>query len=617
MDLGPRISPSEVVQLYNERSKFAGVEQQILREITNLYQGDIVVPLPELGANEAPAVPNIARAGIDQIGQRIASGFPEISVRPSSMSRRSVARSRERRRAYYSFHEENKTKRKMRRRARYLMGYASAPVRLGVNFETSMPRWDVRSPVGMYAAPSGDPDEMIPSDVIFATRQSVGWVRKHYPEQYVQLVRGQDVNAGTPVDVLEYISAHDVWTVVCLRSSNDGSQWDFMNMPQDVHRAGSHAALSWYPNRVGVPLVVVPGAITLGPQRSPYHQIKGMYQASAEMDAWARHATAKGINAETWFIGINGQTPVIEQAADALNSIPGIVTDGQMQTVTPPPQFAARTAVGDMERSSRLTAQLPAELGGEAATGVRTGRRSDQLLSAVLDFPIQEAHELFEESIEYENEIAARIDFEYFGDVPKVFSVNFAGEKGDLAYVPRDLWTKGGDGKTLAVKSKVSYFAAGVDAQDRIIAMGQRLGMGTMSQETVMRNDPLVDDVEGERSRIVNEELDRAFLSKIQGLAADPASVVTAMDLASLKSHVNKGLPLEEAWGKVQAEIEKRVAAEQEAAAQGQAMPGPGVVEPGGAPVGPAIGAPPESVGNLNSLLAGLRSQQVFATPQG
>jgi hypothetical protein len=443
----------------------------------------------------------------------------------------------------------------------------------------------------------------------------MGWLRSRYPQQHAQLFDSRKGDsASTAIDVLEYIDPEWVWMIAARRETDTGEAFNPLNpsAPQQ-HFGGDHVVLRGYPNRVGRTLVVAPGQITLGPRRSPYHQIKGMYQAAAEMDAWARHATAKGINSETWFVGQNGETPVIEQAADALNSIPGIVTNGQMETVTTQPQFAARTAVGDMERAQRLTAQLPSELGGEAASNVRTGRRSDQLLSAVLDFPIQEAHELFQDSIELENEMAALIDLNYFRRVPKVFAVNFAGEKGDLAYTPGELWTKTSDNRTPAVHNRVSYFMAGVDAADRIIAIGQRIGMGTLSKETAMRMDPVVDDVEGEMSRVVKENLDAAFLSKIQGLAADPASPMTAGDLASLKKHVSKGLTLEDAWEKVQAEIQKR---QEEAAAPGPTALGPEVAEPPGA-VPPSIAGPSEGSQNLSQMLGALRSPQVFATPQG
>ena len=608
------ISADQVADLYNERSKAAGVEQQVLREITDLYQGDIAVPLPELGANEAPSVPNIARAGIDQIGQRIASGFPEIEVRPSSPSKRSISRAGQRRRAFYAFHEQEKTARKMRRRSRYLMGYASAPVRLSVDFENMRPRWEVRSPVGMYAAPTRDPDEMVPTDCIFATRQTMGWLQRRHPTSYGRLFRDGDT-PSTEIDVIEYVDPEVVWVLACRRSYGNSDRWNlFDSSPSTPHSASEFAPIAMYPNRTGRTLVATPGQITLGARRSPYHQIKGMYQAAAEMDAWARHATAKGINPETWFLGINGEDPRIIQAADALNNIPGQVADAQIFTNNIAPQFAARAAISDLERAERLTAQLPAELGGEAASNVRTGRRSDQLLSAVLDFPIQEAHHLFEESIELENEMAAAIDLHYFRNVPKVWSVNYAGEKGDLSYTPGDLWTKNGDGKTESFRNNVSYFAAGVDVQDRIIAMGQRLGMGTISQETVMRNDPMVDDVEGEKSKITNEALTRAVLAKVEVLANDPASPLTMSDVITLKRHVAKGDSIEEAWDKVEKAIAERQAEQQ--------APGPdptaGIAEPaaGAGPGGP-IAPAPEGVKDLTGLLNGLRAQSAFAGPQG
>lgn len=608
------ITAQQVVELYNERTRNAGPMQQALREVTALYQGDIAVPLPELGANEKPAIANIARQGIDQIGQRIASVFPEIQVNPSSASKSSVKRAQMRRRALYGFHEQNRTQRQLRRRARFLVGYASAPVVLRPDFKRSMPQWQTRSPVGMYLPPSGDPDNMRPTDAIFATRQTLGWLkRKGYDAQYARL-KGRDDTSNTEIDVIEFHDAECSWLVAAKRGTASGNPWDiFEGVPTETHMGVDFAALAFTPNRAGVTPVVVPGAITLGPQKSPYNQIVGMYQASAQIEAMARHATAKGIFPETWLVPYQtGDEPELVQAPDPFDGVPGISRSGKVEQFPVQPQFAARGQVNELERSMRLTAGLSPELGGEAATNVRTGRRGEQLLGAVLDFPVQEGHELFEESIEHENAIAVAFDVGYFRDIPKVWAVNFGGERGDLAYTPGDLWRRRDKKRTLADSSRVSYFMAGLDASDRIIALGQRKGMETISDETLMRHDPVIDDVEAEIARIRSDKVDRAVYASIEQQVLSPESQFSTRDLIEFQRLVAAGKTVAESWAKVEEMVAER-AAEQAAAA-----PTPldqQNVESVEAP--PSIGAPPESVGNLSSLLTGLRSPAVFATPQG
>ena len=63
-----------------------GSTKQVMREIADLYDGDIIVPLPEFQSDERPAIANIARQGINQTAQRIASVFPEIDALPAAAS---------------------------------------------------------------------------------------------------------------------------------------------------------------------------------------------------------------------------------------------------------------------------------------------------------------------------------------------------------------------------------------------------------------------------------------------------------------------------------------------------------------------------------------------------
>ena len=613
------LSALEIVELYNERVKRSGAPQQVMREIAALYDGDVIVPLPELSDEERPAIANIARQGIDQTAQRIASVFPETSTFPLSASVKERDAARDRRRAFYGFHEQAKTQRKLRFWARYLIGYASAPVRVRPDFRGERPWLDVRSPLSVYANPTGDPTEIVPSDAIFATRQSMGWLKMRHPDAYMVLARSED-NADTAIDVLEYIDAHEIVLIASRRSSEQGNHFENFNEAASsdfLHVASDHAELSRVPNRAGKPLVCLPGQISMSQQKSTYSQIVGMYQRAAQLDALAFLATRQAVLGETWLVGRPGETPVIENPANPFEGDAGVVTGGDLQHRNVPVQFQERTAVGDLERAQRLTAGLPAELGGEAATNVRTGRRGDQLLSAVLDFPMAEAHELAQEMLEWANDAMACVDYEYFPRSQKSFFVAFQGERGKLAYEPGKLWV-GPDGKP-ATSSKVSYFAAGLDANDRIIALGQRKGMGVMSDETLMRHDPLVDDVHGELARIRSDQLDQVVLARAQELLANPQSMFSMKDMTALKKLVAKGQTIDEAMDSVMESIEER---QREAQAQQQAQQNaltPEAAVPGATPeaeIPPGIAPPPQDLQNLNSLLLSARGPS-FATPQG
>jgi hypothetical protein len=337
-----------------------------------------------------------------------------------------------------------------------------------------------------------------------------------------------------------------------------------------------------------------------------------MFQAAAEMEALSRIATRKGILQEEWLIGYQGDEPELVQAADPFQGQVGIVKGGVLENRSVDPQFATGMAVDRLERGQRMNVGAHPELNGEAARNVRTGRRGDQLLGAVVDFPVQESHQLFEESLEYENECAALIDLKYFRNVPKVWAVKFGGEKGRVSYTPGELWERGDGSGDPALTNSVSYFMAGMDANDRIISIGQRLGIGTMSADTAMRKDPLVEDADHERAQMTAEELRRALLAQVQAMAADPQSGLATQDIAALIDKVKSGDDIEDAWLAVEQAAAKRA---QEREAQ-QAQAPPQGIE-GVAPEVPGqIRETPDGVGELNGLLLGLRGQ-AMTTSQG
>ena len=66
----------------------------------------------------------------------------------------------------------------MRRRARWLVGYASAPTLIRPDFRQGIPVWEPRNPLTCYPAPCVDPDEVRPLDTIFAVKRPLGWLRR-------------------------------------------------------------------------------------------------------------------------------------------------------------------------------------------------------------------------------------------------------------------------------------------------------------------------------------------------------------------------------------------------------------------------------------------------------
>jgi len=117
-----------------------------------------------------------------------------------------------------------------------------------------------------------------------------------------------------------------------------------------------------------------------------------------------------------------------------------------------------------------VTAGIPAELQGEGATNVRTGKRGDSIMSATIDFPIKEAQDMLATSMQTENCIAIATMKSYFGNDRKQFFVTWKNAKGPVDYIANEVFEND--------NQMVSFSHAGSDANSLIVGLGQRLGPG-------------------------------------------------------------------------------------------------------------------------------------------
>jgi hypothetical protein len=176
------------------------------------------------------------------------------------------------------------------------------------------------------------------------------------------------------------------------------------------------------------------------------------------------------------------------------------------------------------EGTQRLTAGIPAEFGGESPTNIRTGRRGDAVLSAVVDFPVQEAQRIMARALEEENKLAITMAKKYAGNKPKSFYVTTKNAKGRVDYTPNNNFD--------TTDNVVIYSQAGADINNLVIGGGQRVGMGTMSKRSFMMIDPLVEDPEFEHDAVVSEQLEQALLVSIQQQASE--GIIPPSDLARI-----------------------------------------------------------------------------------
>lgn len=592
----------DIVELLAERRKQLQVPFSRMQTVCDLYNSDLAVPLPELHKNELPAIANLATQGIDQYGMRIASVLPDVSY-PSSKPgvKRHDEESRTRRQVAYGMLQANDYRLQMRRRARWFVAYTTAPTLVSWDSKHGCPRWQPMTPLGTFPGHTVNPDDVHPPDCIFTFRRSLNWLKAQYPEEHRKLRKG----ASRPDASIEIIMYVDDAQVTLGASSPAATDADPYIIQTDDGRL-PHVHLGTAPNRANIPLAVVPGRITLDRPMGMIDSMVGQYMQEAEFMALATIAARKAIFPDLWLVAPNGGNAQIVKTANGLRGEVGKISGGTLDVVQPQPGYLTMPVMDRLRENQRLTAGIPADLTGEAGTNVRTGRRANQLVSAVVDFPIQEAQDVFAASQRQELVVAAALDKAY-SKGSKVFHVSWKGARGTVEYDAKTLWKD-------AAPPVVDYAYAGTDTNGLVIEGGQRLGMETMSKRTFMHIDPLIADADLEHDQLTAEGLEAALISGIQQQAASgqipPADVARIMLLVATDK-----MDLAAAVGKVQQEAQERQATPvpegDPAAMPGLAMPGMGAE----APV-EAIGAPPDSMGNLNSLLMKLRGPQMTTAPE-
>lgn len=513
-------SLDDIAVLYSERKSRMAPQLQEMAELTDAYEGTVTVPLPELDRNERVAVANLIAQGLDQTAMRIASTMPDVQF-PPTVPGQALAekRSRVSRAATLGWWGASEMDLKLARRARWLIGYATAPVVVRPDDKLGAPRWWLRSPLSTFPSRGEDPDDMAPSDCIFAYKRSLAWLRRNYPDVVARLSKGPEAGPDTLFEVLEYADA-DEFVLAALGRPRD---------PLDTHGAlgaSMVVELERTPNRAGVPTVIVPGRLTLSRRMGAYNGMIGLYQQQAKLMALEVIAVTRGVFADEWLIARPNETPAIMQVADGRRGVLGMVRGGEIHSTNQQPGYKTDSTMDRLERAQRLTGGVPAEFGGESTTNVRTGRRGDAILSAVVDFPVQEAQKVLARSLQHEVRVAVAIAKAYFGERPKSFYVNAKGAKGRVDYVAnRDIPSDA---------NEVTFAHAGSDANALVVGIGQRLGVGTLSKHTARQLDPLIDDPQQEADWIVAEGLESALLAgiaqQVSAGALGPADVAMVAD---------------------------------------------------------------------------------------
>jgi hypothetical protein len=587
------LSAEQIVELYNQRKKAAGPIREQMMRIRDLANGDIVLPLNELDRNARSSVANLFIQGLEQMSMRVASTMPSPFFPPiKEGSERSKNNAKQKKQAMLAIWDNNRMPMKMRRRARHLFAYSNSPVIIKPDFRKLTPTWTVRNPLNTFAAPVEDLDDPVPYDCIFSYQVTYSYLMRTYGEKVLQQLRVGNVDADQKFTMLEYVSPEAIQMVAM------GQTPEFYEESDSLDYGGYTAVLlEQIPNRTGLSLVVNPGRITLDKPRGQFDGILGMYYTRARLQALTEIAIERGIFPEEYLVARSGENPEIIQIADGKTGQLGVVKGGDIQQLQVNPGYKTDSALDRLERQERLEGAIPAEFGGESGTNIRTGRRGDAVLSATVDYRVQEAQTIFEASMIEEDKIAIAIEKAYWGSFQKSFYVPGRAAAGISVYVPDRLWDND--------FHYVSYSAAGSDVNGLVVGLGQRLGTGLMSKESAREADPLIADPDLEHDRIIQEGIEAALLASIQQQSVDPNGPYQPEDLAYLtRLVVENDVTLYEAVKRTDQRARDRQAA--------MVPPGspdmmPGLAPPGmGAEAQAQPDAAPAGGGGLEALLSQL-----------
>jgi len=597
----------EVLGLYKQRLNYYGPLHQKMKIIQSIYNGTMEIPLPDMEESTMPSVPNLLAQGVDQMAGRITSVTPSVnfsSMKPGvrSSDRRASTASR----TVTGWWQSDRLSMKMKQRGRHQIAYGMSPVVVRWNNIKKLPTWQIRHPLETYPSTDLLTGQLSPNDCIFAYRRSVGWLRsKGYGDRIFALTGNYDMPNDASILLVEYVDAQETHLVAAGYKTADpyaaseldviGSQLRGVTLERYANMSGDKSP------------VVIPMRITLDTAGGQFDNMIGMYYQQAKLMALEVIAVEKGIFPDTYLVSRPGETGrFLDGPHDGRTGMVNVIAGGDIKEVVSSPGYLTNPTIDRLERNQRVTAGIPAEFGGEAGSNIRTGRRGDAVLSAVIDYPVAEAQETFGFALQEENEVAIELCKMWDGDTKRTLYVGTGNAARPVTYVANETFE--------TVDHVVSYPASGSDLNSLIIGIGQRVGLGIMSKFTASTLDPFIDNPETERDQIISEGLEAALMSGLQQQAA--AGAIPPLVVAKIMELVkNDRLELAQAMNKVTEDALKEQQAQQQ---QQQQEPSPDSLTAdatvssmagpqGGAGAPDSIQAANPSQQNLSSLLGTLR----------
>ena len=612
--------PVDVYALHQQRKGELSPLLSRMADVASHYHDEVVLPLPELDSSERYSVPNLIALGIDQFGMRVADRTPDMTWPAlDTTKRKSVERSVQRRQAAFGWWEASKMRLALRQRARWLVGYSSAPVLVTPDYATGMPRYEPRNPAMCLPGQKRNRFDVEVPDCLFSSRWTARALREQYGVVFNRTGRSAAAVADdTLIDCIEYLD-DDQWLLLAVGPAQSELAFaeGYSNRPERgitnvrvAAKVSSGAPLVVLDNvihNLGVCPVSVPGRFGLERAMGMMDNLLGTRELQARLMALEILSVERAIFPNEWaLLDPTGNSEVIK-LADGRAGIVGEIRGGQMLTTNVQPGQMTQNTINYLERAQRQNGLIPAEFGGESATQIRTGRRGEQVFAATVDQSIQEHHELLAASLEHENRIAVAWARKVFGKRPVSYYVTWPGQKGQITYVAEELFAE-------SDRNVVSYSHAGADISQLIVNTAQMQGTGLISEDTARRMNPLVDDPDFEKQQVLAEKIEQAGLQAFQqAIVSGQVSLDDWSFVADLVQNHNTTLTdaIKQAQQRAQ---ERQASSAPPGEPAGPVPPGSPEAQPGlaaGSPaeagaVAPTVAPPGPSQTNLAGLLRAL-----------
>lgn len=613
----PKRSHDEIVQLSRllQQDRSPIIERML--EVQRCYDGDYVVPLPDLKTepNMPNLTPTLIADVVDGLGMRASSVRPMVyspAINPASLE--STDRAINRKKILNAVYHHSGWLLARRRSMRHINAYETEALVVEPDFRTGMPYLRVRNPLEAYPEKRAAENMCPPEYVAFITRFSGSNLRMRFSA--VQAEQGGPITEKDEHQLWDIVEWHDCEQITY--GLLGPVQMDGEHVSQGYVQRQGYAGikLATIRNRTGRCLAFVPQAVSL-------HTIGNRLNRLLENTKWQNRLLALEIIAQEKAIfpdmyvmsGRNGMQPTLvdgrwhDGREGVINRVEGADRIGMLNQ-TPDPRTSQ--TIDRLERNYRVSSGLMPQWGGETGgAALRTGRALGQMADMSVDPRIQELHELDETWMPHVNSAILACYKEWWGKQKYTIFSGWPGDTGLLDFVP--------DEEIETLDNTVTYAIPGADIIQVTQVIGSLHGSEFMSQRTAQTLHPFIQDPDQERMNIDNEKLDRATIAALeQQVVTGQMPAVVFARIRKMYRESDPPMRLEDVIVKVDEQIrEEQLAASQAEMSQqqpelalnammglaaGPAAAAPGM-PPGGMPTAPQGAYPTSPVSEMRQLM--------------